>query len=474
MIDEITEAVLAREEVARYIEGSHGQGDAQRANGSRPTSRSCARRSVTRIYRALKHPLYPILRKIERIPEHIERARTATRAGRVVYASNHKSHTDYLVELLVLDENGVRPPIIAAGINLFGGPLGLLHRHVTGAIPIRRNTKDPAYLITLKAYVAELLRKHDLFFYPEGGRSYSGEIKSPKTGLIHAALQAEHLEPDGRADRRRVRPGARRPRAGTAARQADAASVQPRARRDGAARGRIQVAGLRDIRQADQRRHRSVIPSRSVGLRAHRHGRDRATLQSAADRRRCQCDASVDYPPRSRIACRRRYRDAARQGRQPRREKRRAKRSTSGSSSSRRAASSSSNRAGSGSANETSCATTPAHSTISSHRRPVVPTDVRRFEGILLCAVPQRSAQASCVALRPEDQRELRQPLHRRRNDRDGDRPLRSDCRHRDFSSRSIISAKASARSRRQAPRRGNTSGSSTSSWRPASSGTSR
>ena len=92
----------------------------------------------------------------------------------------------------MLDDNGIRPPIIAAGINLFGGPLGLLHRHVTGAMPIRRNTKDPAYLITLKAYVAELLRKHDLFFYPEGGRSYSGELKNPKTGLMHAALQAEH------------------------------------------------------------------------------------------------------------------------------------------------------------------------------------------------------------------------------------------------------------------------------------------
>jgi glycerol-3-phosphate O-acyltransferase len=191
MIDEITEAVLAREEVARYIEGNHGQGGREareRIEAYLEELRTTQRYSI---YRALKHPLYPILRKIERIPEHVERARAATRAGRVVYASNHKSHTDYLVELLVLDENEVRPPIIAAGINLFGGPLGLLHRHVTGAIPIRRNTKDPAYLITLKAYVAELLRKHDLFFYPEGGRSYSGEIKSPKTGLIHAALQAQ-------------------------------------------------------------------------------------------------------------------------------------------------------------------------------------------------------------------------------------------------------------------------------------------
>jgi glycerol-3-phosphate O-acyltransferase len=107
-----------------------------------------------------------------------------------VYASNHKSHTDYLVEPLVLDDNGIRPPLIAAGINLFGGPLGLVHKHITGAIPIRRNTKDPAYLITLKAYVAEILKKQDLFFYPEGGRSYSGELKPAKTGLISAALSA--------------------------------------------------------------------------------------------------------------------------------------------------------------------------------------------------------------------------------------------------------------------------------------------
>src|SRR4029450_2705762 len=110
---------------------------------------------------------------------------------RTIYISDHKSHLDYLVEPLVLDDNGIRPPVIAAGINLFGGPLGLLHRHVTGAIPIRRNTKDPAYLVTLKAYVAELLQRHDLLFYFEGGRSYSGELKTPKTGLLHATMQAD-------------------------------------------------------------------------------------------------------------------------------------------------------------------------------------------------------------------------------------------------------------------------------------------
>src|SRR5918996_676504 len=188
--DTIAEAVLAREEVVRFLEGSHGL-----------TSDVARERVITyleelrttqryELYRALEYPLYPILRKIERNGENTAGVVEAAARSRIVYASNHRSHIDYLIEPLVLDDAGIRPPIIAAGINLFGGPLGLLHKHVTGAIPIRRNTKDPAYLITLKAYVAELLRKQDLFFYPEGGRSYSGDIKNPKTGLIHAALQA--------------------------------------------------------------------------------------------------------------------------------------------------------------------------------------------------------------------------------------------------------------------------------------------
>jgi len=188
--DDITQAVLARKDVARYLRGGHGQSELQareRINGYLDELRTTQRYPI---YRALKHPLYPILRKVERVDEHVGIPQQATRSGRVIYVSNHKSHLDYLVEPLVLDDNGIRPPVTAAGINLFGGPLGLLHRHVTGAIPIRRNTKDPAYLVTLKAYVAELLQRSDLLFYIEGGRSYTGELKTPKTGLLHATLQA--------------------------------------------------------------------------------------------------------------------------------------------------------------------------------------------------------------------------------------------------------------------------------------------
>src|SRR6187549_2453794 len=188
--DTIADAVLAREDVARFLEGSHGLSSVEARTKVLAYLDELQTTQRYELYRALEYPLYPILRKIERVAEFSERAVQATAAGRVVWASNHRSHTDYLVEPLVLDDAGIRPPIIAAGINLFGGPLGLIHKHVTGALPIRRNTKDPAYLITLKAYVSTLLHRHDLFFYPEGGRSYSGELKVVKTGLLSACLDA--------------------------------------------------------------------------------------------------------------------------------------------------------------------------------------------------------------------------------------------------------------------------------------------
>ena len=189
--DDVAAAVLAREDVAKYLKGAHGESDADAAARVVGYLQELQTTQRYRFYRALQHPLYPILRKVNRIYEHIELAREATTGGHAVYVSNHKSHLDYLVEPLGLDDLGIRPPLVAAGINMFGGALGLINRHVTGAIPIRRNSKDPAYLMTLRAYVAEILTRRDVLYYTEGGRSYSGELKSPKTGLLQAALHAD-------------------------------------------------------------------------------------------------------------------------------------------------------------------------------------------------------------------------------------------------------------------------------------------
>jgi glycerol-3-phosphate O-acyltransferase len=189
--DAMTRAIMAREDISRYLNDTAGSPDSdarQRIEEYLDELRTTQR---YRFYRALQHPLYPILRKVRRIAEHADRATQALQHGHVVYVSNHKSHLDYLIQPLVLDDRGMRPPLLAAAINLFGGPMGLIHRHVTGAIPIRRNSKDALYLVTLRAYIAETLKKRDLLYYAEGGRSYNGELKSFKTGLFQAALQAD-------------------------------------------------------------------------------------------------------------------------------------------------------------------------------------------------------------------------------------------------------------------------------------------
>ena len=187
--DAITQAVLSREEVVRYLRGAHGQTQLEaqkRIYGYLDELRTTQRYPM---YRALQHLSIPFCERSNGCRSTSRSLRPPPSVG-VSSTPPITRATDYLVEPLVLDDHGIRPPLIAAGINLFGGPLGLIHRHVTGAIPIRRNAKDPAYLVTLMAYVAEVLQRHDLLLYLEGGRSYSGDLKPLKTGLLHATLQA--------------------------------------------------------------------------------------------------------------------------------------------------------------------------------------------------------------------------------------------------------------------------------------------
>src|ERR671929_2431228 len=98
MLDDITQAVLAREEVARYLRGGHGQSELEARERIHAYLDELRTTQRYPIYRALKHPLYPILRKIERVDEHGHIAQVATRDGRAIYVSDHKSHLDYLVE----------------------------------------------------------------------------------------------------------------------------------------------------------------------------------------------------------------------------------------------------------------------------------------------------------------------------------------------------------------------------------------
>ena len=102
LLDDITQAVLARDDVARYLRGGHGQTELQARERIHAYLDELRTTQRYPIYRALKHPLRPILRKIERIDEHVEIARHATETGRV-YCKEH------VAKAFVRPEPRVRP-----------------------------------------------------------------------------------------------------------------------------------------------------------------------------------------------------------------------------------------------------------------------------------------------------------------------------------------------------------------------------
>jgi glycerol-3-phosphate O-acyltransferase len=123
--------------------------------------------------------------------EGLARVKQAAGDAPIVLCPSHKSHIDYLVLSWVFYENGMTVPHVAAGINLAFWPFGTIARH-GGAFFIRRSLRgNKIYTAVLRAYVKQLLR--DRFpqeFYVEGGRSRSGKLLFPKTGLVSMEVDA--------------------------------------------------------------------------------------------------------------------------------------------------------------------------------------------------------------------------------------------------------------------------------------------
>lgn len=116
--------------------------------------------------------------------EGLAKVRTAAHRGSVVLMPSHKSHIDYIVMSQVFFKEGLLPPLVAAGDNLNFWPLGFIFRRA-GAFFIRRSFSDKLYAVVFAAYVRRLLKEgHALEFFIEGGRSRTGKLLPPRTGLL--------------------------------------------------------------------------------------------------------------------------------------------------------------------------------------------------------------------------------------------------------------------------------------------------
>ena len=108
----------------------------------------------------------------------------------IVYAPCHRSHMDYLLLSYVLYRQGLVPPHIAAGINLNFWPAGPIFRRL-GAFFIRRSFRaNKLYTAVFREYLAELfIRGYAVEYFIEGGRSRTGRLLDPKTGMLMMTIQ---------------------------------------------------------------------------------------------------------------------------------------------------------------------------------------------------------------------------------------------------------------------------------------------
>jgi glycerol-3-phosphate O-acyltransferase len=122
---------------------------------------------------------------------HIEGVQAIAQGNEIIYVPCHRSHIDYLLLSYLLFRNGLTTPHVAAGINLDMPVIGSLLRR-GGAFFMRRTFKgNPLYTAVFNEYLHTLFTKgFPVEYFVEGGRSRTGRMLQPKTGMLAITLRS--------------------------------------------------------------------------------------------------------------------------------------------------------------------------------------------------------------------------------------------------------------------------------------------
>jgi len=114
----------------------------------------------------------------------------------IVYVPCHRSHMDYLLMSYVVYHKGFAVPHIAAGINLNMPVIGSFLRR-GGAFFLRRSFGgNHTYSAVFTKYLGLMMaRGHSIEYFIEGGRSRTGRLLQPKTGMLAMTVRSYVREP---------------------------------------------------------------------------------------------------------------------------------------------------------------------------------------------------------------------------------------------------------------------------------------
>jgi glycerol-3-phosphate O-acyltransferase len=127
---------------------------------------------------------------------HVEQLQKIVEGNEVVYVPCHRSHIDYLLLSYAIYYKGFAIPHIAAGINLNMPLLGRFLRK-GGAFYVRRTFKgNTLYTMVFMKYLGLMMaRGHSIEYFIEGGRSRTGRLLSPRTGMLSMTLRSYLRDP---------------------------------------------------------------------------------------------------------------------------------------------------------------------------------------------------------------------------------------------------------------------------------------
>ena len=122
---------------------------------------------------------------------NIDSLQSVIDGNEIVYVPCHRSHMDYLLLSYVIYSRGYAVPHIAAGINLNMPVVGRFLRK-GGAFFMRRSFRGSTlYTMVFMKYLGLMMaRGHSLEYFVEGGRSRTGRLLQPKTGMLAMTVRS--------------------------------------------------------------------------------------------------------------------------------------------------------------------------------------------------------------------------------------------------------------------------------------------